>query len=137
MTNQTGQCLCGSMKYEISGDPIMSVACHCTHCQKATGTAYSLNIGVPSDKFKMTGGTLTTYVDRGDSGKDLRRYFCNRCGSPLYTEADAMPGMTIVKAGTLDDTKAFKPSANIYCESKMEWLKHEHKTVDFAQMPTE
>lgn len=133
---QTGQCLCGSMKYEMTGDPIMSVACHCTHCQKATGTAYSLNIGVPSDQFNMTGDTLATYVDKGDSGKDLRRYFCSQCGSPLYTEPDSRPGIIIVKAGTLDDTTAFKPSANIYCESQMEWLKHDQKIVDFAQMPT-
>ena len=137
MTNQTGQCLCGSMKYEITGDPIMSAACHCTHCQKTTGTAYSLNIGVPSDQFNITGDTLTTYVDKGESGENLRRCFCNQCGSPLYTEADSMPGMTIVKAGTLNDTTSFKPSVNIYCDSKMEWLKQDHKTVDFAKMPTE
>jgi len=125
------------MKYEITGDPIRSVACHCTHCQKASGTAYSLNIVVPSDQFDITGDTLTTYIDKGDSGQDLRRFFCNRCGSPLFTEADAMPGLSIVKAGTLDDTTTFKPSANIFCDSKMEWLKHHSNAIDFAQMPTE
>lgn len=81
------------MKYEIASDPIMSAACHCTQCQKITGTAYSLNIGVPSDQFNITGDALTTYLDKGDSGEDLRRYFfCNRCGSPLYTEANSIPG---------------------------------------------
>jgi len=135
MTNQTGQCLCGSMKYEITGDPIRSVACHCTHCQKASGSAYSLNIIIASDQFSVSGGTLTTYTDKGDSGEDLRRHFCNRCGSPLYTEADSIPGMTIVKAGTLDDTTTFKPNANIFCSSRMGWLTQESEITDFDKMP--
>ncbi|PCI21529.1 MAG: aldehyde-activating protein, partial [Piscirickettsiaceae bacterium] len=79
--------------------------------------------------------TSTTYVDKGDSGQDLRRYFCSRCGSPLYTEADAMPGVSIIKAGTLDDTSSFKPVVNIYCQSKMGWLKENDEIVEFAQMP--
>ncbi|PHS73241.1 MAG: aldehyde-activating protein [Cycloclasticus sp.] len=137
MTKQTGRCLCGAMTYEATAMPVMSVTCHCTHCQKATGSAYSTNICVPSDAFNITGDTLTTYVDQGDSGMDLRRFFCSKCGSPIYTEADAMPGLSIIKAGTLDDTNTFKPTANIFCESKMQWLKDECETTDFPKMPTE
>jgi hypothetical protein len=48
-----------------------------------------------------------------------------------------MPGLVIVKAGTLDDTSTFKPTINLFCDSKMEWLKNECETVDFPQMPTE
>tara|TARA_R110002074_G_scaffold145034_1_gene293237 strand:+ start:99787 stop:100203 length:417 start_codon:yes stop_codon:yes gene_type:complete len=135
MNNQTGQCLCGSMHYEISADPVMLANCHCTHCQKASGSAFSSNTVVPAEAFKITGDTLTTYLDHGDSGLELRRYFCSRCGSPLYTEADAMPGLTIVKAGTLDDTSSYKPTADIWCASKMDWLKQGVETAEFEQMP--
>ena len=124
------------MKYEIAGDPIMSAACHCTQCQKVTGTAYSLNIGVPSDQFNITGDALTTYLDKGDSGEDLRRYFLQSVWLTSVYRSQLYTGVTIVTAGTLNDTAVFKPSVNIYCDSKMEWLKHRHKTVDFAQMPT-
>lgn len=135
MSKQTGRCLCGATHYEISEEPIITAACHCTHCQKATGSAYSLNICVPESGFSIKGNTLRSYVDKGDSGLALKRFFCHQCGSPLYTQADAMPGIMIVKAGTLDDTSEFKPAANIWCDSKMEWLKHEQQMLDFEKMP--
>jgi len=137
MNKQTGQCLCGAMKYEVSADPIRSSICHCSHCQKASGSAYSINIIIPREAFKIIGKTLVTYLDRGGSGKELRRYFCSTCGSPLYTETDAMPNFTIVKAGTLNDTTNFKPNINIFCESKMDWLKQCNKTVDFEKAPSQ
>ena len=135
MSKQTGQCLCGSMQYEISEEPIITAACHCTHCQKATGSAYSLNICVPENGFAIKGETLRSYIDQGDSGLPLQRHFCHQCGSPLYTQADAMPGIIIVKAGTLDDTSEFKPVANIWCQSKMDWLTQDNNMLDFDKMP--
>ena len=135
MSKQTGQCLCGSIQYEISEEPIITAACHCTHCQKATGSAYSLNICVPESGFAIKGETLRSYVDQGDSGLSLKRYFCHQCGSPLYTQADAMPGIMIIKAGTLDDTSEFKPVANIWSQSKMAWLTQDNKMLDFDKMP--
>lgn len=135
MTTQTGQCLCGSMTYEISADPVLTATCHCTHCQKSSGSAFSINVVVPEDGFKITGNTLTDYVDQGDSGLNLHRYFCNQCGSPVYTRADAMPGVSIIKAGTLNDTSSFKPAINIWCESQMEWIKDDEKAPNFDQMP--
>ncbi len=137
MTTQTGQCLCGSMTYEITAEPINSITCHCKHCQKASGSAFSINIVVPSDSFEITGNTLTDYLDQGDSGQDLHRYFCNQCGSPLYTEVAAMPGVTIVKVGTLNDTSTFKPALNIWCDSQMQWVKDDEKAPNFDQMPIE
>jgi len=91
----------------------------------------------PRDAFKITANTLVTYLDRGGSGKELRPYFCSTCGSPLYTETDTMPNFTIVKAGTLNDTTNFKPNINIFCESKMDWLKQCNKTVDFEKAPSQ
>ena len=111
------------MKYEVTAMPVLSVACHCTHCMKVTGIAYSINLCAPSKSFKIHGDTLDTYVDQGDSGENLRRYFCSNCGSLMFTEDDVtMPMITIVKVGTLDDTSKFKPTTNIFCESKMDSL---------------
>ena len=120
---------------KISEEPIITAACHCTHCQRATGSAYSLNICLPESGFSIKGETLRYYLDKGDSGLPLKRFFCHQCGSPLYTQADSMPGIMIVKAGTLDDTSGFSPAANIWCDSKMEWLKGNAKPANFDQMP--
>jgi len=135
MTKQTGQCLCGSLKYEVTEEPVMSANCHCTHCQKTSGAAFSTNIVVPVNGFEIKGNTLTTYVDQGDSGQHLRRYFCNTCGSPIYTDVDVMPGVVVVKAGTLDDTTSYTPGANIWCDSQMSWLKNKLQAPDFEKMP--
>ena len=135
MSKQTGQCLCGSMQYEISAEPIITAACHCKHCQRATGSAYSLNICVSESGFSIKGETLRYYADKSESGLPLKRFFCHQCDSPLYTQAEAMPGIMIVKAGTLDDTSKFSPATNIWCESKMEWLKQGIKAPEFSQMP--
>jgi hypothetical protein len=135
MSRQTGQCLCGSILYEISADPVFSANCHCTHCQKATGSAFSSNIGIPLEAFKITGNSLGDYVDQGDSGQPLHRYFCNQCGSPIYTLADSIPGVAIVKVGTLNDTSGYQPEVNIWCASKMQWLKKNKAIVDFDQTP--
>src|SRR5689334_14024328 len=61
-------------------------------------------------------GTLKTYADQGDSGKAVNRRFCPDCGSPIITEAEALPDLVIIKAGTLDDTSWLKPTTEIYCD---------------------
>jgi len=90
---------------------------------------------VPDGGFSVTGDSLTKYAAKGDSGKELHHYFCNQCGSPVFNEADVMPGLKIVKVGTLDDPTTFKPDTNIFCTSRMKWLTQESETADFDQMP--
>ncbi len=136
MTNSTGQCLCGSIKYSISKPAIRSTVCHCLSCQKSSGSAFSINICIPAEAFNISGDTLKRYTSIGGSGKSLHRYFCHTCGAPIYSKPDALSGLIIVKAGTLDDTSEFSPVANIWCDSKMEWLKHEHQMLDFEKMPS-
>ena len=135
MTKQTGQCLCGSIQYEVTEEPVMSANCHCINCQKTSGSAFSTNIVVPASGFNISGETLTDYVDLGDSGQELHRYFCNKCGSPIYTEVDIMPGVIVVKVGTLDNTSSYVPGANIWCDSQMSWLKNKLEGPEFEKMP--
>ena len=135
MTNSTGQCLCGSITYSINKPAIRSTVCHCLSCQKSSGSAYSINICIPAEAFNISGYTLKRYTSIGGSGKSLHRYFCQTCGSPIYTKPDALSGLIIVKAGTLDEPHSFKPEANIWSKSKMEWLKHDQQMLDFEKMP--
>ena len=59
-----GGCLCGRVRYEIAGDPLAVVTCHCTHCQKQSGAAFSLVVAIPREALQLT-GALTTYEDQG------------------------------------------------------------------------
>ena len=114
MPSTKGGCLCGSIRYEIEGDAAITAICHCKHCQKQAGTAFSIVMGVPRDNFHITEGTLKTYEDSSESGKYLHRKFCPNCGSPIISDAGVMPDLLFVKAGTLDDASSLKPDIQIW-----------------------
>lgn len=121
MAKVSGGCLCGAVRYESSAEPLMTVACHCTHCRKQSGSAFSMNIGVPSDSVTVTGDSLTVYEDTGASGMPILRKFCNRCGSPILSDVTAAEGLYFIKVGTLDDSDWIEPGAEIWCDSKAGW----------------
>jgi hypothetical protein len=118
---QTGGCLCGKIRYTLNADPVMCVTCHCKNCQRQAGSSLSIIIGVPDGSVDVE-GEVTTYNDTGDSGATVRRQFCNTCGSPVFTRVDSPQGILFIKAGTLDDTSALKPSLHCYAKSKQNWV---------------
>ena len=88
MPKITGGCLCGSVRNASDAEPALVAACHCPTCQKNTGSAFSLNLAVPTDSVTITGESLATYEDRtGASGNPFFRTFCSRCGSPISAVA--------------------------------------------------
>ena len=123
MPKVVGGCLCGAVRYELAVEPALVAVCHCTTCQKNTGSAFSLNLGLPGDAVTISGDSLVTYEDHsGASGKPFRRGFCGRCGSPIFGRGDAYAGLMFIKAGTLDDPSWVKPSAHIWCAEKQPWV---------------
>src|SRR5580765_9093163 len=108
MPQIAGGCLCGKIRYSANAEPAFTGVCHCRNCQKQGGTAFSIVVGVPAAALSVQ-GEMKTFHDKGDSGKTVDRRFCPDCGSPIVTEVEAMPGMAILKAGTLDDTSWLKP----------------------------
>src|SRR6187455_1189717 len=109
-TELTGRCLCGNCTYTISTEPFAQALCHCADCQRQTGTAFSIVIGVPTDAFEVSGDSLSTFDTTGEMhGGPTHRYFCSNCGSPIYSAVEAMPQAVFVKAGTLDDASWIEP----------------------------
>ncbi|MFZ1742978.1 MAG: GFA family protein [Pontixanthobacter sp.] len=117
----TGGCLCGEIQYEIDGDPVMQIACHCTHCQRQAGSAFSTIVGAVEPALKVS-GEPKTYQDSGESGHAVWRQFCGSCGSPLFSKVETVPGLIFIKAGTLHDPSAFPPLAHIWTKSKQDWV---------------
>jgi hypothetical protein len=128
-----GGCLCGEIRYEAASEPLMTAVCHCTHCQKQSGTAFGLVVAVPKESFLLQ-GEIKTYHDQGDSGLPVDRSFCPNCGSLITTNAAVMGDLTFIKAGTLDDTSWVKPSMQMLCSSGQEWVKFDELPA-FAKMP--
>jgi hypothetical protein len=85
------------------------------------------------DKRDMGWKNLASYADKGESGKPLSRKFCRNCGSSLATEAEALPGAMIIKAGTLEDKSWLKPNMHIWTRSAQPWVQIEPGATTFPK----
>ena len=134
MAHLQGGCLCGKVRYSAEAEPVFSGVCHCTDCQKFTGSAFSTVVGIPKDAITLT-GTTKTFTKNGDSGKPIHRHFCPECGSAVMDEAEMMPGIVMLNTGTLDDPSQVKPAMQIYCDSAQPWAQLGGDTKSFPKMP--
>jgi hypothetical protein len=134
MRHLSGGCLCGKVRYSADADPVVTAVCHCQNRQKQAGTSFAVVVGIPAAALATT-GALKTFNDTGDSGKQVYRRFCPECGSPVVTDVEAMPGLTFIKAGTLDDTSWLKPTMELYCSSAQPWMPRASDTEKFAKGP--
>ena len=128
-----GGCLCGKVRYTADADPAFVGICHCKDCQKM-GTAFNLVVGIPTQALSLQ-GALKTFSSLGDSGKAVDRRFCPECGAAILSEAGGLPGVAIIKAGTLDDTSWVKPEMEIYCDSAQPWVQLAGERQRFPKMP--
>jgi hypothetical protein len=127
-----GGCLCDQIRYESDAEPLLTVLCHCINCQKNSGTAYSTNVAIPKGEITLQ-GEPSIYVDSSDTGNRVSRFFCPNCGSALLSKSDGLD-LTILKAGTLDDTSWLTPTMEIYCDSAQEWTKRNGELESHAKM---
>ncbi len=135
MSKMNGGCLCGKVRYASDAQPAMTAVCHCTDCQKQSGSALSIVVAVPSDAIEFS-GDMTLYATQGkETGQAVNRYFCGACGSPLYSAPDVMPGVIFLKAGTLDDTSWLKPEMNMWCETAQDWVAIDDSLPRFPRNP--
>lgn len=122
MSKLEGQCLCGAVTYSSEAEPVFTAVCHCRDCQRQTGTAFSVIVGVPAQGFELS-GELATHVTVGeDHGRETRRQFCPKCGSPVISESDGIPDVVLVKAGTLDDPSWLAPQIEVWGKSAQPWV---------------
>lgn len=137
MTKQIkGGCLCGGVRYACSAAPEVTFYCHCGDCQRAGGSPFSVELMVSSESFKVRGESQI-YTVTGDSGKDVRRHFCPKCGSGIYLECDSDPGYVFIKAGGLDDAEWISPDMHIFTGSKQPWVDIADSLPRHERMPPE
>jgi hypothetical protein len=134
MQELKGGCLCGAVRYVLKCEPEEVAICNCTHCQKQSGSVFSFNLFVREADYEQQGET-TVYVDKGDSGQPLYRQFCGNCGSPIITKPALLPGIVVVKAGTLDSMEGIQPQSEIYTDHAVKWLTPVEGIVRFAKAP--
>jgi len=109
--------------------------CHCTDCQRQSGTAFSVIAAFAAPDVTIT-GEMKTYRGSGTSGGEVLRRFCGDCGSPIVSESANSPGMFFMKAGTLDDTSKLDPKVHVWCDSKHSWVSIPDGVLTFAKSPS-
>jgi len=130
----SGGCLCGSVRYEVDQPALGETVCHCKHCQRQAGSAFSVVVAVRSSALTLT-GEPKIYTDQGDSGGEVQRHFCGTCGSPIFSKVAARPKLLFIKAGTLDDVRSLAPTHHIWCDSAWPWTPFPVDAVKFAKEP--
>jgi hypothetical protein len=115
-----GGCLCGAVRYEVAGDSLYAVLCHCRDCQRSSGTGHVPVMGMPKSSFTVRGATLS-YAVSHDGGRSSIRHFCPKCGSLLFGTTEIAPEAVSIYVGTLDDPSVFRPQAVMFKRDRHDW----------------
>ncbi|WP_417310113.1 GFA family protein [Devosia sp.] len=121
MTTITGGCLCGDVRYAYEGEVGPAGYCHCSDCRHVSGSAFGISVRVAASDFRIVAGAPSRFTKRGDSGREVSRFFCGACGSPLYTLPPRHPEVVFIKAGSLDDPSVVKPDREAWTRSRVDW----------------
>jgi len=118
-----GGCFCGAIAYEATVDPEQTSICHCTDCQRLTGTAFRVTVPAREENYRITKGTPKVYVKTAESGARRAQAFCAECGSHLYaTSAGEGPKVYGIRAGTARQREQLVPRREIWHRSALPWL---------------
>ena len=134
----TGGCQCGAVRYEVRGDPMMIYACHCTICQRQSGSAFGMAVVFDRRALSLAGLAPAHFIRPGRERK-FRCYFCPSCGTRIYhqwfTEEGNFPIVSI-KPGTLDDTSWVRPGCHVWTQHAQPWMRFSDDDVVFPQQPS-
>jgi hypothetical protein len=130
----TGRCLCGAVSFTIHSEPMGMGQCHCKDCQRASGTGHMSLARFKRDDVTFTGKTAS-YASTAESGNINTRHFCPTCGSRVYGENSAYPGLINIAVGCLDDNSWFSPQRIVYAKDRPRWDVTSTDIANFERMP--
>lgn len=129
-SSKTGCCRCGQVQFEVNSEPLITMACHCTGCQKMTSSAFSLSALYPSASFNITSGSPVI----GGLHGATRHYFCGHCMSWLFTRPEGLDDFVNVRASLMEDAQSFSPFIETYTDEKLPWARTS-ATYSFSKFP--
>jgi len=129
MVSHRGGCLCGDVRYRITGEPLATTLCHCRSCRLASGAPAVAWVVVRRADF---------VIERGDpiafrSSPAVERTFCGRCGTSLTYRRDDSPASIDLHTATLDAAAAFPPTREIWLEEKLPWMVSNQALAQFPR----
>ena len=116
-----GSCLCGSIRYEVTGQALRFYHCHCGRCRKATGTGHASNLFVsPQSSITWTSGEALLKCYKLPGAERFYNCFCTQCGSRMPRVIPEID-MVLIPAGSLDTPSPLPAQARIFWDSRAEW----------------
>jgi hypothetical protein len=112
-----GGCRCDRVRLKISAPPLLTMACHCTGCQRMTSSAFSLSAAIPSEGFEVTQGEPVL----GGLHGAIHHFFCPFCMSWMFTRPPSANWFVNVRVTMLDDPSWFTPFLETYTSEKLPW----------------
>ncbi|MFT5220145.1 MAG: hypothetical protein ACI9LO_000694 [Planctomycetota bacterium] len=116
----SGRCLCGQVRYEVSGPFEAFHLCHCSQCRRSTGSAHASNIFTSEDRLKWLSGSELVKRYTPDKPGVISKCFCTHCGS-LVPYTSLKSGKLIIPAGSLDQTPDILPEDHIFWRDRAGW----------------
>ena len=118
-----GRCACGEVRYRMNSRPMIVHACHCTECQRLSGSAFAINALVEADQLDVLAGRPEAVPVKGTSGKLQTIMRCPDCRVALWSHyPGAGPRIAFVRVGTLDEPNRLPPDVHIYTSTRLPWL---------------
>lgn len=130
-----GGCSCEAVRYAISAMPLLIYACHCTQCQRASGSAFGLSMPVVAENFALIRGKPKPWRRSGPGGVEDTSWFCGECGGCIFGQSLKHLGIITVRAGTLDETWWLRPIAIVGLRSAQAWQRIHNNAECFHAIP--
>ena len=129
-----GGCTCGQVRYRIDAPPLVVHCCHCSWCQRETGSAFALNVVVEADRVSLLQGGVVLVPTPSASGKGQRIARCPACHMAVWSH---YPGggdaIRFIRAGTLDTPSRVTPDFHIYTSTRLPWVRLPEDARAFAE----
>ena len=131
----TGGCLCGALRYEAQGRPMMG-HCYCADCRKASGSGFIPFMGFAASAVRISGASVA-FVSRSARGTDATRNSCPVCGGLVFGGERGVDESHTIYAGSLDDPSLFQPRIAIFNRGRPDWAAVPVGLAVFEEMPGE
>ena len=128
-----GGCACRSVRYALKSRPMFVNCCHCTDCQRLTGSAFVINAVIETNQIEVSGPEPVAIQVPSTSGKPHDIHRCPRCQTALWSDYGRRPQLRFVRVGTLDDPGSLEPDAHVFTSTKLPWVQLEGSAPAFEE----
>jgi hypothetical protein len=119
-----GRCACGQVRYRLKRGPMIVHCCHCTSCQRESGTAFAINGLIEASEVETLSGAPEAVMTPSESGKGQQIWRCPSCRVAVWSNyGGAVDKVRFIRCGTLEEAWRITPDIHIFTRSKLPWVR--------------